>query len=186
MATITWLTGTSGDWSQGSDWAGGIAPGAGDDAVIDASGTYTITISTAVSAKSLTLDNSGATVAETATGSLALTGALTVEAGTFEVNAGTTAAGSLTQSGGELTGTGTVTMSGTLYATRWRLDPDRRQHHQLDQRLRLLWLQPVRHQHRRDKYLYQCRRRHLRRPEHCQLLHRPILGHRHLRQCRAV
>jgi len=72
MATISWLTGASGDWSQGSNWAGGVAPGTGDDAVISARSTYTVTISTPISANSLTLDASGATVTETASGSLTL------------------------------------------------------------------------------------------------------------------
>ena len=84
MATIQWLTGVSGDWSQGSDWAGGVAPGAGDDAVIDASGSYTVTISTAISANSLTLNDSQTVVTETATGSLTLSGALVEQPGVVE------------------------------------------------------------------------------------------------------
>src|SRR6516225_725498 len=112
MATIYWLTGASGDWSRGSNWVGGVVPGTGDDAVIDASGSYIVTISTAISANSLTLAASGATVTETDSGSLTLAGALTLETGTFQLNAGTTSVGAFTQRGGELTGTGTVTVSG--------------------------------------------------------------------------
>ena len=112
MATIQWLTGVSGDWSQGSDWAGGVAPGAGDDAVIDASGSYTVTISTAISANSLTLDDAQAVVTETATGSLTLTGALTLTAGTFQAGTGPTTLGALDQSGGTLSGAGTITVTG--------------------------------------------------------------------------
>jgi hypothetical protein len=111
MTTINWRTGTSGDCSQGSNWAGGVAPGAGDDAVIDVGGTYTGTISTAISANSLTLTASRATVRESATGSRTLAGALTLDAGTFQLNAGTTWVGAFTQSGGELAGTGTLTVS---------------------------------------------------------------------------
>jgi hypothetical protein len=55
MATIHWLTGTGGDWTQGSNWVVGVAPGAGDDAVIASRRTDTVTISTAISANSLTL-----------------------------------------------------------------------------------------------------------------------------------
>jgi len=112
MPIIHWRTGTSGDWSQGSNWIGGVAPGAGDDAFVDASGTYTVTISTAISTNSLTLNASGATVTETAAGSLTLAGALNLEAGTFQLNSGTTSVGGFTQTGGELAGTGTVTVSG--------------------------------------------------------------------------
>jgi hypothetical protein len=104
---------TSGDWSVGSNWTGGVAPGVGDDAVIDASGSYVVTISTAITANPLTISSSGATVTETASGSLSLAGALTLSAGTLQLNSGTTTVGAQTQSGGELAGTGTLTVSGT-------------------------------------------------------------------------
>src|SRR5271166_2612806 len=111
---IYWKSpGVGGDWTQGSDWVGGIAPGPADDAFIDASGSYVVTISTAVSANTITLSDSQATVTETATGSLTLAGALTLSAGTFQLNAGTTPVGGLTQSGGVLSGAGTLTVSGT-------------------------------------------------------------------------
>ncbi len=113
MATIDWLKAASGDWSRGSNWVGGIAPGPGDDAVIEVGGTYTVTISTAVSARSLTFDNSQATIEETRAGSLTLAGALVFGAGTFALNAGTTTVGALTQSGGEFIGAGRVAVSGT-------------------------------------------------------------------------
>ncbi|HUG13092.1 MAG TPA: LEPR-XLL domain-containing protein, partial [Opitutaceae bacterium] len=46
-ATMTWLGG-SGEWSNGANWSGGIAPGAGDTAVVS-SGTVTISEGTVIS-----------------------------------------------------------------------------------------------------------------------------------------
>ena len=59
--------------------------------VIDASGNYTITISTADVAQSLTINDTGATVMDESGGSLTLGGALTVDAGVFEFAGGTLA-----------------------------------------------------------------------------------------------
>ena len=113
MAPIHWKSAVGGDWSEGSNWVGGVAPGAGDDAVIDPGGTYTVTISTAISANSLILSAAGAIVTETAGGSLTLAGALTLTAGTLQLNSGATTVGGLTQLGGSLADTGTLTVSGT-------------------------------------------------------------------------
>ncbi len=59
--------------------------------MIDASGIYTITISTADVAQSLTINDTGATVMDESGGSLTLGGALTVDAGVFEFAGGTLA-----------------------------------------------------------------------------------------------
>ena len=56
--------------------------------VIDASGTYTVTISSADVAQSLTVNDTGVTVLDTNGGSLTLGGALTVNAGIFEFDGG--------------------------------------------------------------------------------------------------
>ena len=112
-APIHWKSAVSGDWSEGSNWVGGVVPGAGDDAVIDPGGTYTVTISTAISANSLILSAAGAIVTETAGGSLTLAGALTLTAGTLQLNSGATTFGGLTQSVGSMADTGTLTVSGT-------------------------------------------------------------------------
>src|SRR5262245_19217216 len=85
MVTIHWQAGVSGDWTQGSDWVDGVAPGAGDDAVMDSG---VVTISTSVTANSLTLTAAQATATVAGSGSLTLAGALTVSAGLFELNGG--------------------------------------------------------------------------------------------------
>ncbi len=86
MATVRWKSGTDGDWSSPDRWTGGVTPRAGDNVVIKASGTYTVTISDAEAARTLTLANSAATVVDR--GSLTLSGGLTVAAGTFQLASG--------------------------------------------------------------------------------------------------
>ena len=39
MAAIHWANDTSGDFGDGSNWAGGVAPGTSDDAILDAPGS---------------------------------------------------------------------------------------------------------------------------------------------------
>ncbi|MCK9995418.1 MAG: hypothetical protein KAH56_03955, partial [Candidatus Krumholzibacteria bacterium] len=47
--TVTWNVDADGEWHQGSNWSTGLAPGSGDDVVIDrAAGVYTITVSSGV------------------------------------------------------------------------------------------------------------------------------------------
>jgi fibronectin-binding autotransporter adhesin len=61
-ATVTWSAGaTSSSWALGANWAGGVAPVAGDDVVISADGTNDPTDTsgyTGIALNSLTLNNS--------------------------------------------------------------------------------------------------------------------------------
>src|SRR5580692_2446908 len=43
MATIFWKNGAGGSWQTPSNWSTGSVPGAADEAVINAAGTYTVT-----------------------------------------------------------------------------------------------------------------------------------------------
>jgi hypothetical protein len=43
MATIKWLVG-SGTWNTAAKWSPNSVPGPTDDAVVDAAGSYTVTI----------------------------------------------------------------------------------------------------------------------------------------------
>jgi hypothetical protein len=73
MATIFWKNGVSGNFATASDWSTGTVPGAGDDAVINAPGTYTVT----------------STVSETiADMTVGLGATLNVKAGTFTIAGG--------------------------------------------------------------------------------------------------
>jgi hypothetical protein len=101
MSSISWAGAVSGDWATGANWSGGVVPGANDDVTIALNGAFTVDITTPVSAKTLTLNNPGATVLDT--GSLTLTGALTLTAGTFNLGTG----GAIV--GGTIVGNGTIT-----------------------------------------------------------------------------
>jgi hypothetical protein len=108
-----WVAGSD-DWTTTADWSLGAAPTSAQDAVIDASGTYTVDISESdtIAATSLVINAAGATVTDE--GSLTLSGALTVNAGTFDLDGGTASAASVSSSAGttlDMTG-GTLTITG--------------------------------------------------------------------------
>ena len=75
--------GGNGDWNA-ANWTNGI-PTSNTDAFVDAYGTYTVNISQA-EANTLTINDAGATVKDN--GSLQLSGALTLTAGTFQLDNG--------------------------------------------------------------------------------------------------
>ncbi|HSZ75640.1 MAG TPA: autotransporter-associated beta strand repeat-containing protein, partial [Rhizomicrobium sp.] len=79
MTTAFW-NGTSDDWSNAADWSPGL-PNPKRDAIVNADGTYTVTISSADKAQSLTIDNAGATLSENSGGSLTLGSGLTIDSG---------------------------------------------------------------------------------------------------------
>ncbi|HUG09427.1 MAG TPA: LEPR-XLL domain-containing protein, partial [Opitutaceae bacterium] len=76
-ATMTWLGG-SGEWNVGANWSGGIAPGAGDTAVVS-SGTVTISQGVVVSVAGFTF--SGGTL--NGAGQLNITGLITWTGGSM-------------------------------------------------------------------------------------------------------
>ena len=89
MTKVSWKTGASGDWGDGSNWSGGVVPDTtATDVGIVAPGTYTVTIASAESFEvgSITLDSAFATL--NVAGTLSLGGSLDsifVEAGTLAV-----------------------------------------------------------------------------------------------------
>ena len=85
--TDHWLNGSGGDWSTAStvDWTFGSPPTSDNPAVIDASGSYVVTITTADAAASLTVNAAGVDVQDETDGSLTLDGALTIDTGTFSL-----------------------------------------------------------------------------------------------------
>ena len=91
--TEHWVGTSSADWAtvSASDWNFVSPPTTGNPAVIDTSGTYTVTISSADVAQSLVINDAGATVLDETGGSLTLGGALTIDAGLFEFAGGTLA-----------------------------------------------------------------------------------------------
>ena len=83
MATFTW-NGATGDWTAASVWTPSSGPTGTDDALINAAGTYTVTVGTAdnVSINNLTLDAGTATLE--VDGTLTANGTITVNAGTLD------------------------------------------------------------------------------------------------------
>jgi hypothetical protein len=110
MAVVSWVSGVTGNWATGADWSSGSAPTESDNAVINAPGSYTLTINAAVAAVSLTLDAPGATVLDsgklTLQTDLALMGGTVVLAGSGTISGGTISisSGALLLRGGALDG----------------------------------------------------------------------------------
>jgi RHS repeat-associated protein len=103
-ATVTWINPGSGKWDVGANWSTGSVPGSGDSAVINTTGTATITIqgSDSESVSTLTLGGKD---------TLAITG------GSLTIGSSSTLSGGLTMTGGSLTATGSsvnVTVNGAI------------------------------------------------------------------------
>ena len=108
MTAIHWAGSINGNFTNAADWAGGGVPGAGDDAVLDATGSpFTVTSSVGATVKGIQLASNA---------TLAITGAtFTATNGTDGgVNAGTIAVthGAVFQTGGLLDNAGGITLSG--------------------------------------------------------------------------
>ena len=105
MSSQDWITGAAGDWSDAVDWQSGVAPGSGDNAVINDSSAVTVTGSAV--ANSLALNNSTLTVS----GSLTLGTTLNVtgNSGFLKLNGGALSAQTITS------GSGTGATSGDLW-----------------------------------------------------------------------
>ena len=63
MASVTW-NGTSGDWTNAADWAGGVVPGASSSVTFGGAGAYTATLYTVASAASVTMNAPSASAPE--------------------------------------------------------------------------------------------------------------------------
>jgi hypothetical protein len=113
MATIHWISSTDGDWNNPADWNPNSVPGPADHAIIDASGSYTVSVSGPEAANELTIGAAGATVADNST--LSVGDSLAVDTGTFQLNAGgTVAGGTLSANGGTFDWNG-GTLQGVTY-----------------------------------------------------------------------
>src|SRR5262249_59042956 len=68
-----WINSAGGNWATAANWRNGV-PTANLAADIDASGTYTVTISSADTTYGLLINAAGATVSDNTGGSLSITG----------------------------------------------------------------------------------------------------------------
>src|SRR5690348_7954800 len=89
-----WKVGVSGDWFTPANWSGGV-PTSSTDVFINAFGTYTVTLSAAAAANSVTLNSGGATLSESSGGTLTVAGLFEVAAGTALLDGDNTFAGGL-------------------------------------------------------------------------------------------
>lgn len=103
MATRNWLNpGTNGDWNDENNWSPSGVPGPGDDVVLGSSGSsYTVTLSTAASVTSVTVQDS-ATLILTNGNSLSTSSGIILDTNSYLGGAGT-----VTANGG-ISGTGTL------------------------------------------------------------------------------
>jgi hypothetical protein len=88
-ATSAFWLGTGGDWSQVTDWANQVTPTSSLDVNFAVGGADVVTVTSAETARSLTLDALGVHIEVEAGGSLILSGGLTVNGGTLEMAGGT-------------------------------------------------------------------------------------------------
>lgn len=134
MSTINWISAQDGDWSTGTNWEFGSVPASADDTEIAVPGVYTVTITSDVSAASLTINATGETLDESSAGSLTLSDGLSLYNGavflngsnsigtSVEVvggllavgNAGALGNGAVLLYGGELLATTTQTMTASM------------------------------------------------------------------------
>ncbi len=102
MSSTNWLIGISGNWDIGGYWSSGL-PTSSSNVTISAFGNYTITLDTAAAINSLTMDQFGATLAESSSGTLDITSGLSMQNGT-----------AILQGTNDITGGITISYSGML------------------------------------------------------------------------
>jgi hypothetical protein len=114
-ATVTWKSAVSGNWNDGTKWSSGAPPAAGDTAVIDVAGTYTVTVNTTATVAGLTVNAatgratvavSGGVLAINGPGVFGGGGALNLVPGGTLGGSGDVTVGRFNWSGGQVEGAG--------------------------------------------------------------------------------
>ncbi len=116
MATSTWNVSANGDWSDASDWSGGVPNGSSATATITESGTYTVDIASTetFSVGSVTVNDAGATLE--VDGTLNLANTLTLSAGNLDLT-GTINGGTINSGGGTFSADGATLNGATVDGT---------------------------------------------------------------------
>jgi hypothetical protein len=106
LTAESWKSAVNGNWGTAADWSGGTIPNSTTDATIAVAGNYTVSITNAQAAHSLTVNNASAKISDT--GTLAIGTTLAVTAGTFTLGlAGAISGGTLSAgTGGKFVFTG--------------------------------------------------------------------------------
>ena len=107
MATIKWITG-NGSWTTASEWSPATVPGSSDDAVIDASGSYTVTLGVPITVNSIAISDSSATLAVNDSGQTETVTVGLTNSGNLNIDTGGNSSGTKLSVGGDLTNSGTV------------------------------------------------------------------------------
>src|SRR5271155_5804580 len=106
MAAVSWKNPVNGDWTVAADWSTGKVPGAGDDVRIAAPGSYTVSLTTPITAHSITIGPVDAILDIADPGKVdSVIGNFADSGGTLEVDAAG-AGGSTLNIGGTLTNSG--------------------------------------------------------------------------------
>lgn len=125
--TITWASGTSGNWSNPNNWNPSEVPGPSDTAIINATGVYTVTLDTNTSVSGLvvgadivngeqTLLLYGKTLSITGPATVKTNGVINLESDAliFDNNGDATIYGALNSFGGTLSGALNVASNGIV------------------------------------------------------------------------
>jgi uncharacterized repeat protein (TIGR01451 family) len=113
LTTAHWINSSGGNWNTSSNWSTGTVPTVSNDVVIDANGTYTVTLDVTPAFNSLTIGGGATgtqTLADTTTRDITFTNPGTI-----------TASGALALSSGKLLGGGGLTVNGAL---NWNSDSE--------------------------------------------------------------
>jgi hypothetical protein len=86
VATISWIGTTGGDWSDPSNWQGGVVPGTADEAVMNLSNAETVTISSLQMVRDVSFDDPAATFVIASSGALIASGDVTLDGASIIVN----------------------------------------------------------------------------------------------------
>jgi fibronectin-binding autotransporter adhesin len=125
-AQFSWSNGAGGNFLTGSNWAGGVAPGATADAQVAVTTSSPITLSGTAAVHDFLLNNVGATINQLINSNLTTNGVFTLAAGTYNMSGAASQLnllGGMTMTGGAFTQgpastvnlTGTMTLSGGAY-----------------------------------------------------------------------
>jgi hypothetical protein len=107
---IKWLGG-NGNWTTGGDWSNGLGPGPSDDAEVDATGGYTVTINTPITVGSITVTDASATLFLNDPGqTVTIAGALTISNGALLVDTSGGEGGTSLSIGGTFTNSNFVSI----------------------------------------------------------------------------
>jgi uncharacterized repeat protein (TIGR01451 family) len=116
---VHWIAG-SGSWENGANWSTGFVPSSGDNAIIDAAGTYTVTETSGQSVKSITIGNgiSGQQTLNIAVGPLTIGSASSITStGKLDLSSNLQGAGTLTNNGQLNWNAGTINNAAVINAT---------------------------------------------------------------------